>query len=279
MDDETAVAEQIETDQPEAEQQAETHAEQAEQQGAPAEQAGDVEIKLAGEEPDPAEQEKQAPAWVREVRKRNRELERELKQLKTQQQTTAPQVPKVGPKPTLESMDYDVERYEQAHEKWQADKFKADQAEAQARAAKEQESKVWQGTLAAYEADKATVAKPDFADVEDEVRGALSEVQQGIILHVTDGKSAQFVYALGKSPKRLAVLAATKDPAKFAAEVGKALKDVTVTPAPKKPPPTETRPPRPAAAAGSQSLDDLKANAEKSGDWTKYFQAKRERAK
>ena len=53
-----------------------------------------------------------APAWVKKVRQRNRELERELKETRKQLQTlTLPKEPELGDKPTLQGCEYDTDKY------------------------------------------------------------------------------------------------------------------------------------------------------------------------
>jgi hypothetical protein len=83
------------------------------------------------------------------------------------------------------------------------------------------------------------------------------------------------IVALANSPKRLEKLAAIANPVKFAAEIGGTLRDVTVTPAKKPPPIPPTIPRAAAAAAGGSSLDMLREQALKTGDFSKYHEAKR----
>ena len=73
-------------------------------------------IVTIGEEPPPQEDETKAPEWLRNVRKKNREQARKIRELERQLEQSKPrdQTPQLGPKPTLESVDYDTAAFEKA---------------------------------------------------------------------------------------------------------------------------------------------------------------------
>ena len=60
-----------------------------------------------------AEDDQPAPVWVKKVRQRNRELEKELRETRKKlEEKTATKEPEVGAKPTLQALDYDTDKYE-----------------------------------------------------------------------------------------------------------------------------------------------------------------------
>jgi hypothetical protein len=93
----------------------------------------DVVVSI-GEESPPQEEEVRAPAWVRELRKSNREKERKIRELEAQINTAATENKPValGKKPSLEDCDYDSEEYENKLSAWYDDKRIHDASEAEA---------------------------------------------------------------------------------------------------------------------------------------------------
>lgn len=234
-----------------------------------------------GEEPaEPAAEEQPAPEWVKKVRKRNRELERELKEARRKlQETGATKEPELGEKPTLQGYDYDTEKYEQALTSWYDRKRKADERAAKAQAEAERAEKEWQGRLANYQQAKAGFKAADFDEVEAVVLDLLDQTQQGIIVHgATD--AALVVYALGKNEEKAKELAAIKDPVKFAFAVAKLegqLKVTTRKPA-TQPEGRVSGDGRPSGAI-DQTLERLREEAAKTGDYTKVAAYKRSKGR
>jgi len=108
------------------------------------------------------------------------------------------------------------------------------------------------------------------------VQEVLSVTQQGILLQGSDN-SALLVYALGKNPKRAKELSEIKDPVKFAFAVSKLESQLKVT---KKtaPPPEKTPPSGGARSTGGSDevLENLRAKAERTGDYTQILAYKRQ---
>lgn len=236
----------------------------------------DVVITLGDEAPDEAqEQEQPAPAWVKKVRQRNRELERELRELRKQTVSQAATPEPVGPKPTLQDSDYDTEKYEQALTTWYDSKRKADEQAAKAAQEAEAATKAWNDRLADYSVAKTKLGVPDFDDAESVVMEAFNTTQQGIIVHGA-ANAAVLMYALGKNEAKAKELAAIKDPIKFAFAVAKLEGQVKMTP--KKPtaqPESRIISTGRSSGAIDQTLDRLRAEAAKSGDYSKVIAYKR----
>lgn len=250
----------------------ELEAEQPEQEAAaPAPEPEEVIVTIGDEKP--AEEEEQAPDWVRDLRRKNREDQKRIRELEAKLQQAQPQqaVPRLGPKPTLEGMDYDSQKYEAALEQWYSQKRQVDEFQSKVKQAEQQQMQAWQAKLEAYGTAKQSLKVRDYDDAEATVQEALNTVQQGVLLQGADNP-AMVVYALGKNPKKAKELAAITDPVKFAFAVAKLEAQLKVAPR-KTPPPPESsvRSTAPISGAVDSNLDRLRAEAERTGDYSKVF--------
>lgn len=233
-------------------------------------------VVLIGDAPPPEEEStSKAPEWVRELRKshreaqrRNRELEEEVQRLKA---PTSAQVV-LGEKPTLENFEYDTEKYETALEDWYGRKRKIEEKSAQEAAAKQSQKDAWQEKLNAYEAEKKKLNFKHFEDAEDAVFSAFDETQQGIIVQGSDNPALVF-YALGNNAAKLKELADIKDPVKFSFAAAK-LETQLKTHSRKAPPPERTV--GGTAPKGGDTLERLREDAAKTGDYSKVHQYKKQ---
>jgi hypothetical protein len=208
-----------------------------------------------------------------------KQLRRELQEVKST--TTKAATVEVGEEPTLPEFA-DAEQIAQFKQDWSAWSARKQQADAQQRErqqAEEQAKTAWQTTLTAYQKAGTELKVRDFSEAEDAARDVLSVMQQGIILQAFDAKvSAQMVYALGKSPKRLAELAAIKDPVKFAVAITELKAEMKVTQRKAAPAPERKLSSGAVGAGGvvDNQLERLRAAAEKSGDYTQVNAYKRQ---
>ncbi len=235
-------------------------------------------IVSIGEEAPPPEDHKQAPEWVRELRKQHRELQRKNRelegQLKEKTQTETKPVA-LGKKPTLEEHDYDTDKFEVALTDWYERKKQTDAEQEKARQAEEEQKRSWQDRLDSYGKAKAELKVRDFEDAEATVSDVLNVTQQGIVLQGADNP-ALVIYALGKNQKKADELAKINDPVKFAFAVAKLEKDLKVTSRKSVPPPDrQVQGTGPVSGAVDSTLDRLRAEAEKTGDYTKVIQYKK----
>lgn len=233
---------------------------------APQEVTDEVVVTIGDAEP---EQEAAAPQWVRDVRKQNRELQRELRELKARQQAPA-DVPVLGKKPTLEDVDYDSEKFEADLVSWHAKKQRIEQIQQQREQQAQQQQAEWQQRLSTYSTQRAALKVQDFDDAESLAQDVFSQTQQGVILQGADNP-ALLVYALGKNPAKAKELAAITDPVKFSFAVAKL--ETQLKTAPRKP---AAAPEKTVTASGGASgnssarkLEQLRAEASKTGDRTK----------
>ena len=230
-----------------------------------------------GEESPPQDEEVRAPAWVRELRKSNREKERKIRELEAKLNTTATETKPVAlvAKPTLESCDYDSDEYEQKLAAWYEHKREYDAAEANVAAQRDAESKAWQDKLDSYAKAKASLKVRDYDEAEATALDTFDVTQQGIVLQGSDNP-ALLIYAIGKSTKRAKELAAITDPVKFAFAVAKLETQLKVTNrrASTTPERTITSGGRVSGSIDSQ-LERLRAEALKTGDLSKVMAYKR----
>jgi hypothetical protein len=234
-------------------------------------------ISIGDEPPAQPQDDATAPDWVRELRKNQQKLIRENRELKSKLDAkTAPPAIVVGDRPTLEGCQFDEEKFVQALDEWHERKLKASDQEKQQKDALAAAEKKQNDLLAAYR--KAATALPvkDFDDAEAAVLGDLDTVQQNLLLRAKDHE--KLVYALGKDDKQRARMAAIKDYADFAIEVGRLESKLKVTPRKNIPQPERRiSGSAPGKAIADAELAKLEADAARTGDRTKvaaYYRRK-----
>ncbi len=239
---------------------------------------GEVVIQIGDEAPPASEDDKAAPQWVKDLRQERKELKRRVKELEEQAKAAKPQgeTPRLEEKPKLEQFDYDEEAYQSALDNWYSKKLEVEAAEKRQKEEQEAKQAELQKNHMRYQEAATQLKAKDFKEVEEEVVSVLSEVQQGLIVQGADN-AALLVYALGKNPAKMRELASIKDPVKFAFAVAKLEKDLKVTTrkGPKPAPESVPTGSAPKSGAIDTTLEKLRAEAEKTGDYTKVHQYKR----
>jgi hypothetical protein len=232
-----------------------------------------IQVTIGDEPAAESEEHESAPIWIKKVRQRNRELEKELRDTRKKlQETTAVKEPAATKKPTLQDFDYDTEKYEAALIPWyehsRKEKEETDKAE-----------KDWAGRLESYQEAKAGFKAEDFDEAESIALGALDQTQQGIIVHGA-ADPTMLMYALGKNEAKLKELAVIKDPVKYAFAIAKL--EATLKVSTKKPATQpEGRISGNAAPSGTidSTLERLRKDAATSGDYSKVVAYKRSKNK
>lgn len=220
-----------------------------------------------GEDSDPFKGQ-EAPEWVKQVRKENRELKRQLKQRESQQPE---QRQVLREKPTFEGHECDEDSYQADLEQWFIEKSQHD-AQVQA------EQQKYQQYRDRYKADvDAIKAKaPDYDEVESSVVDVLSEQKQGLLQMLVDNP-AKVVYALGKnSPAQLERLSKLDD-VQFTKQIvlmEQQMSSKAKSRNPNKPKP-KTHELEGAAGGTDTKLAKLEAEAAKTGDRSKVIAYKR----
>lgn len=217
---------------------------------------------------------KPAPSWVKDLRRQNREKDRRIKELEAAQ--AAPKVEEVDDlpaRPVLADFDFDDDAFADAVIQWTEKKRKHDERKAKAEEAQRQQQEEWQATLQTYEAKKRELGVRDYAEAEAVILDTFDITQQGIMIQAADNP-ALLAYAIGKSPKRAAELAKITNPIKFAKALFELEKQVKTT---KRggPPPPEGTINRRTGGAVDNTIEKLRAEAEKTGDYSKVLAWKR----
>lgn len=241
-------------------------------------------VITAGEEPpEPSDDDdfsgQPAPAWVKDLRKKEREARKRIKELEAQVQQAKPadKPIEVGAKPKLADFDYDEDQFESAVEQWHERKRQVEQQQASKQAEEEQAQQAWQTKMQSYEERRQTVAAKvrDFEEVEEAAKDKLTPTQQGILIHAAENPEL-IMYHLGKHPNKAKELAEITDPIQFAfaaAKLDSQMKIQTRKPSTQ----PERKPSGSAGLAGAvdQKLAQLEAEAARTGDRTKLIQYKK----
>lgn len=271
LDAEKATLEEIELDEIETE---ETETEEAEEVlgDEPEEDADEEEVtvSIGDEEDEQPEEAEPAPGWVRDLRKQYREEKKRTKELeaKLAEREATAKPAELAKKPTLEGHDFDTAKYEESLAAWYEQKRERDAQEAALKAEEQEAEKAWHEKLKGYQEAKTNLKAKNYDDAEEVVQDTLSVTQQGMILQGAENP-ALLVYALGSRPNLAKKLAAISDPVKFAFAVAKLETQVTIQ---KKK--ASTSPERVVTGTGRASgavdntLERLRAEAEKTGDFT-----------
>ena len=240
-------------------------------------------ITVGDEEPEPSDDDdfsgKPAPTWVKDLRKKEREARKRIKELEAQVQQAKPaEKPiEVGPKPKLSDFDYDEDQFESAVEQWHERKRQVEQQQASKQAEEEKAQQTWQSKMQSYEERRQTVAAKvrDFEEVEEAAKDKLTPTQQGILIHAAESPEL-IMYHLGKHPNKAKELAEITDPIQFAfaaAKLDSQMKIQTRKPSTQ----PERKPSGSAGLAGAvdQKLAQLEAKAAKTGDRTELIKYKK----
>jgi len=301
MDPENVIIEDPDTEEPDeelVEDEPQEEASDAEEgEGEPAESGdddGEISITI-GDEPAANDEEsldgndippEKSGGLINDLRRKLKLASREAKQLRAQidagAQPAKPAEVVLGEKPKMSDpdIDFDEEKFSERLDQWHEQKRKADDLAAQKQRAEQQVAEEWKGRLTSYEKAKAALPVKDFDEAEEIAKDVLSITQQGIILQGTQSPE-KIVYALGKNPKKAKELAAINDPVRFAVEIGKLETQLKVTKRNAPPPPERVvRSNVTGAAAVDNQAERLRAEARKTGDYSKVSEFNRaQRAK
>lgn len=226
----------------ESEAKAETESEQAEEQLEEYSlRVGDEEIPLTEGDDDRVDGQP-APQWVKDLRKNNREKDKELRELRRQLEQIQtkpveqqqPQSDVIPPKPTLESCDYDEAAFEQAVTDWHENKSRVEQTKQQQQRQQQENIQKFQHRLEKHNERATKLPVKDYRETEEIVRRELPVIQQEILIHAADEGSELIAYALGKNPQLRQRVAAETDPIRAAFLLGQISKQVSLAPKPKK---------------------------------------------
>lgn len=243
---------------------------------------GEVDITIEGESESEQEQQNETAQWIKDLRRQSRENQKRLKELEREnrqlKQSQTPAVPILGDKPTLDGCDYDQAKYEEELSAWYDRKKEIETIEKKAEASREAEQKAWNDKIQNFEKAKKDLRVKDFDVAWENIESTLSIVQQGAIIQGAKDPAA-LMYLIGKSPERAAELASITDPVKFifaVANLEAKLKVVSRKTVPATTPESKVTAPVGTSLSPSKKLEQLRAKAEKTGDYTEVNKFKRE---
>lgn len=224
------------------------HQEVEETEEAESTESEEPELVIEDEEASPASDVEQddieipddAPNWAKQLRQRQKELARENRQLKTQQQQSAAQYePEVfnEPFPELEDPDveFDTEKLKAKVLSWTEKKAKFEASQSSKKAEFEQMQARYSERLTDYQSKKVTLQK-QFNDYDKAEAAVISEVprdvQNAILLYAED--PSLIVLAAGRNKEvRDKLTKLQNDPVALGVEIGRLSKMVKVSSKPK----------------------------------------------
>ena len=215
----------------------------------------------------------EAPQWVKDTRRRAKEVEREnrrLKQLLEQRNGQPEQQQALREKPTLDAHEYDSDAYEQDYAAWLSEKSQHD---ARQKAEQEKYQHYDERYKSSVDAVRAKVA--DYDEIEQSIVDTVPPQRQALIKMLVDDP-ARMVVALGKSPAQLEKLSSLDD-IQFAKQIvlmEQQMSSKAKSRNPNKPKP-KTHELEGAAGGVDTKLAKLDAEAAKTGDRSKVIAYKR----
>jgi len=234
-------------------------------------------VVTIGEDSPP--QKEETPPWVKDLRKQNRENAKRIRDLEKENKTLKGDNNKdtiLRAKPNLEHHDFDQDSFNRDLDNWidERDDFKKSKSKKEAQKLKEEQA--WQDSLKSYEEKKKLLNVQNFDEAEEVVRDTLSETQQGILLDSAENP-ALVAYALGSNIEKIRELSSIKSPIKFAASIARLEKDLRVSNRKKAPAPEKIVKGGSPLQMGDSILDKLRAESEKTGDYSKVIEYKKKK--
>jgi len=208
---------------------------------------------------------------LRDEKKKTRDLQKKLEQGKAEEPTA------LGAAPTLEAFDFDEDEYRTALTDWIAEKGKQDTASADAKSQAEAQDRAYQERKTEYVDAQASFDAEAFDDAESSVSEALSEVQQSILVKAFGKGAAPIVMGLGANSARLKELAGITDHVMFIVAATRLESQMKVSQRKPKTSPEKRVTGTGGANTGDTHLEQLEAEAEKSGDRSKILAYNRQK--
>lgn len=242
----------------------------------------DLVVTIGEDAPPPEEDVSRAPNWVKDVRRQNRELVRKTHELEAKLKQYLPsEEVTLGKKPVLEDYEWDAAKFTQALDDWYARKQQLEVKQREQQTKEEREQAAWQAKLNAYEESKAKLAVEDYEEAESFIKDTFSVTQQAVIVK-SSKNPAQLVYVLSKYPSKAKEFASITDPVEFAWAMSELETKVKVdrkngtTPRPESIP-SGSGTGISSTTSSDAKLDKLRAEAERTGDYSKVVAYKKQR--
>ena len=263
-----AETEQEQSEQVQAEVQEEVEQEQSgdeqegdEPEGSEQDADGEISLFLGDEElGSPSREEvKQDSDLVKKLRKEIQERNRELHELRANRQMQPAVADEPLTMPTLESVEWDEEAYQQKLAAYYEQKAAKEKAHAEQEQQKAKLLEVHSLKLAQYRENASKLGVKGFADAEKAVLEEVPENIQGAILHYAD-KPEIVVLAAGLNPAIRKQLAETTDPVALGKLIGSIEAKAKLLPKSKQNKPAPSAQVKGSQGAGKQSAVDADFN-------------------
>lgn len=243
------------------------------------EQDGEAEVTLEGEEPAEQGDDPNESAVIRDFRKRERDKDRELRELRARVEQAAPaDLPSdPGQRPQLAEFDYDDEKHAAALDAWVEKKIAFDQGQ---REVTQRSAEIEQRRRDGYQAAKVAQPIAGIDAAEERVFAQVDDMTRNALLHA---KSPAVIAALDKYPDRLAAITAavaSGDAVEALMMIGELrgkAKIVTKTRKPPNPEEIASGTGRISHAGPDKREEQLEKAARKSGDMTELFKYRRDK--
>lgn len=228
------------------------------------------------------QEEATAPQWVRDLRKESRAKDRRIRELERAVGSTQQAAPvSAGPKPTLESCNFDSGKFEADLATWMERDVEVKRAAADQRKQQESMQQAYVKRLGDVESAAKALRIAGVDEAKESFEGGLTPIQQAIVMNGPEDvkTSAMLRHVIGANPAVAKRLAAIQDPVKFAFATAELVQKMKTT-SRKNAPPPERR--LSSGAVGTSAVDDAleaaRKRADKSGDRTEVARLMRQRA-
>lgn len=215
-------------------------------------------LELEGEQ----EPEQDTPV-IRGFREREKENKRRIAEL---EKLAAPKPVALPPKPTLESCDYDEDKFETALTGWHETKRQIDTQATTQQQANEAEQRKTNEAIVAYQARAINLKVPNFQQAEQSFHTTMPEAMRIAAVRYMP-EPEKLIYMLGSRPAKLQEIADMTDPVEQLLAIERFRSDIKVRPK-TKPAPAPDRPQNgsgPLSVTVDKEADRLLAAAQKPG--------------
>jgi hypothetical protein len=207
---------------------------------------------------------------VRRLRDQLRQTQRQLRQVTRAPVQSDDPEPVIPARPSLESVDYDQDKFDELSEKREKAILERAAWERRNEDRERDRKRQEEDQVKHIEQQKRSLGVSDYDARAEAVRERLTDAQMAVLLNGADN-AVKLIYALGRSDIKLSELASIDNLAKFAARVGQLERDIKVT---KKQPPAPQSRVRGATAStavtsDAKYLEQLEREADRTGDRSK----------
>lgn len=219
---------------------------------------------------------------VKQLRQTIKEQRKELREkniVAPTPATAAPAPAQMRPAPKMDDdgIDYDPETYQQELQKWYAEKAQFEATQQQQQAEHDRLMQTFNERKEAYKGRIGKLKVNGYEDAEAYVAGELSSgVQTALIMHAE--KPELVVLALARNPDLLKQAKEVTDPVQLGVLIGTIQARAKAMPKAKQQVDGAPSTPRGNGGSSLRDLDTETAKAQQTGDYTRVFQLKKQRA-